>query len=151
MELVLRAVAVYFIVLLVFVIAGKRQLAEVDPFRLVLLLIISEAVQEALIDDNHSITGAAIIIVVLIGLEMLMSFLKARFPVVEKLTSAGPLILIDRGKVLMDRMKKENVTEEDILSAGRVLHGIERVDQIKYAILEDSGDISVIPLRPNRS
>jgi uncharacterized membrane protein YcaP (DUF421 family) len=147
MELVLRAAIVYFFLLLLFAIAGKRQLAEVDPFRLVLLLIISEATQQALVDDDHSLTGAATVIVVLIGLEMLMSFLKARYKAVEKAMTGGPLILVDKGRLHRDRMKRENVDENDILSSARTLHGIERMDQIKYAILEDSGEISVIPTR----
>jgi uncharacterized membrane protein YcaP (DUF421 family) len=145
MELVLRAVGVYLFLLLVFVIAGKRQLAEVDPFRLVLLLIISEATQQALTDGDNSVTGAATVIVVLVGLEMFMSFLKSRYPSVERAVSGGPLILVHNGKMNEERMRKEDVDKEDILSAAREVHGITRLDQIRYAILEVSGQISIIP------
>src|SRR5688572_16904708 len=104
MELIIRSAVIYFILLIVFSIAGKRQLAEVDTFRLVLILIISEATQEALIDQNHSLTGAVLVICTLVVLEMVMSFLKSRFHSVEKLVTGGPLVLIDRGKALEERM-----------------------------------------------
>jgi uncharacterized membrane protein YcaP (DUF421 family) len=145
MELVLRAAVIYFFLLFIFAIAGKRQLAEVDPFRLVLLLIISESTQQALVADDRSVTGAATVIVVLVGLEMLMSYLKVRIPVLERMMTGGPLVLVDNGRVLRERMKRENVDDEDILSSARVNLGIGRMDQVKYAVLEDSGEISIIP------
>lgn len=151
MDLVFRATAIYFLLLFMFVVAGKRQLAQVDPFRLVLLLIISEATNQALINDNHSVTGAAVVISVLIGWEMIMSRVKLRFPKIDTATTGGPLILVDQGRALRDRMTKEDVSEEDILSSARMAHGLERMDQIKYAILEESGEISIVPAKDKAS
>jgi uncharacterized membrane protein YcaP (DUF421 family) len=145
MEFVFRAVFIYFFLLVVFSIAGKRSLSQIDTFDFVLLLIISEATQQALIGQDYSLTTAAVVIVTLVGSELIMSFLKSRWTVIEKVTNGGPLVIVENGKIHRDRMCKEMVGEEDILLAARQYHGLERMDQIKYAILESGGEISIVP------
>jgi uncharacterized membrane protein YcaP (DUF421 family) len=144
MEFVLRALFIYVFLMIVFSISGKRSMAQIDTFDFVLLLIISEATQQALIGPSYSLTTAAIVIVTLVGAEVAMACLKDRFPVIEKYTSGGPLLLIENGRQIKDRMKKEKIGVEEILAAARRI-GVERLEQIKFAILESGGDISVIP------
>jgi uncharacterized membrane protein YcaP (DUF421 family) len=145
MDLVLRALFIYFFLLLVFSIAGKRALSEMDTFDLVLLLIVSEATQDALGGETRSVTGAIILITTLVSAEVFMSWLKHKRPQVEKTLEGGPLIVVENGKLLKDRADKEMIDESDILTSARQLKGIERLDQIKYAILEMGGEISIIP------
>jgi uncharacterized membrane protein YcaP (DUF421 family) len=144
-DAVLRAAAIYAFLLLIFRIAGKRSLSQITTFDFVLLLIIGEATQQALLGNDFSITNALLIIVTLVGVDIGMSLWKQRSPALEKLVDGVPLVIVEEGKPLKDRMDKARVDEADILTAARELQGLERMDQIKYAVLERSGGISIVP------
>jgi uncharacterized membrane protein YcaP (DUF421 family) len=145
MDAVLRASAIYFFLLLIFRLSGKRSIAQITTFDLILLLIISEATQQALLGQDFSLTNAFLVIVTLVGIDIGLSLLKQRSPTIEKLLEDEPLIIVEEGRPLLDRMKKVRVDEEDVLIAARILQGLERMDQIKYAVLERNGGISIIP------
>ena len=145
MDSIVRAAAVYGILLLIFRIAGKRSLAQITTFDFVLLLIISEATQQAMLGDDFSLMNATLIIVTLVGLDIGLSLLQQHLPFLDKWLDDVPLVVVDDGKVLHDRMKKSRIDESDILHAARELQGLERMDQIKYAVLERGGGISIIP------
>jgi uncharacterized membrane protein YcaP (DUF421 family) len=147
MESVIRAAAVYLFLLLVFRLSGQRTLAQITTFDLVLLLIISEAIQQALIGNDNSMINAALVVLTLAGLNVCLSLLKQRSRTVEKVLEDVPLVLVAEGRVLKERMDKVRVDEDDILEAARERHGLERLDQIRFAVLERSGDISIIPQR----
>jgi uncharacterized membrane protein YcaP (DUF421 family) len=145
MDAVIRAAVIYLILFIVFRIAGKRSLAEVTTFDFLLLLIISEAVSDALSNNDYSLTNATLLIVTLVGIDIVISFLTERSQVFSKVVDSVPLILINNGKLLKDRMEKVRVSEEDLLQYARESQGVERLDQIKYAVLEKSGGVSIIP------
>lgn len=145
MDSVLRAATVYVALLLIMRLAGKRSLAQITTFDFVLLLIIGEATQNALLGQDYSITNALIVIVTLVTLDVGLSLLKRRSKRIDQLLEDVPLIIVEDGVALEDRMKKARVDEGDVLSAARHLQGIERLDQIRYAVLERSGGISIIP------
>jgi uncharacterized membrane protein YcaP (DUF421 family) len=145
MEAVLRAAAIYLFLFIVFRIAGKRSLAEVTTFDFVLLLVIGEAASNALSNNDFSITSSAIVITTLIAIDILLSQITARSEFIAKVVDSVPLILIDDGELLKDRMKKVRISDGDILQYARDSHGLERLDQIKYAVLERSGGVSIIP------
>jgi uncharacterized membrane protein YcaP (DUF421 family) len=145
MDAVLRASAIYFFLLLIFRLSGKRSIAQITTFDLILLLIISEATQQALLGQDFSLTNAFLVIVTLVGIDIGLSLLKQRSPRFEKILEDEPLIIVEEGRPLLARMKKVRVDEEDVLIAARVLQGLERMDQIKYAVLERNGGISIIP------
>lgn len=145
MDAVLRATMVFTILLVLFRIAGRRTLAELTPFDFVLLLIISEATQNAMIGNDYSITNGMLVVVTLIVLDILLSLAKARWQRLEHWLDGRPMVLVDNGQPLKDRMKRSRVDEEDVLASARMLHGLERMEQIKYAVLEINGGISIIP------
>lgn len=145
METVLRAAIVYLLLLVVFRLSGKRSLAQITSFDFVLLLIIGEAVQQGLLGEDFSLTSAMLIVVTLVGMDIGISLIKQRSPWIDKIVDSVPLILVEEGRLHEDRMQKARVDLEDILAAARETQGLERLDQIKYAILERSGGISVIP------
>jgi uncharacterized membrane protein YcaP (DUF421 family) len=151
MESVIRGLVVYVFLLLIFRIAGKRTLSENTNFDLVLLLIISETTQQAMVDNDHSITNGFLLILTLIGASIGLSLLKQRFPAVEQWLEGTPLVIIENGKVLADRMDKTRVDEADILEAARSLRGLERLEQIKYAIVERNGDITIVPAEGSKA
>lgn len=145
MDMILRAVAMYLLVLVVFRIAGRRTLSEMTAFDFVLLLVIGEATQQALLGDDFSVTTAAIVIVTLVGLDIGLSYVKALSPRLATVIDGRPMILVEGGKPIAARLARSRVDEEDILEAARQSRGLERMDQIGYAILEVSGGISIIP------
>lgn len=145
MEIVIRAAATYFFVWLILRISGKRSLADISTFDFVLLLIISETTQAALQDQNNSITSSLLLITTMVGIDIGLSLLKQSSKTVDKLMDGLPLVLVDEGVPLRDRMAKERVDEEDILAAARELRGLSRLEQIRYAVLERNGGITIIP------
>lgn len=145
MEFVLRALVIYFFLWAVFRISGHRTLAEISTFDLVLLLIISEASDNGLLGDSFSITSTVLLVVTLVTTDIAVSFLKQKSKGVAKALDGIPLVIVQNGKPLKDRMDAERVDEQDVLAAARELQGLERMDQIKYAVLENSGQITIIP------
>ncbi len=120
-------------------------MAEMDTFDMVTLLIISEATQNALTQKNYSMTYSLIVISTLIACSTMMAWFKSKKPQIELALQGGPLIVVENGTLLRDRMNKAFVDEQDILSSARKNQSLERLDQIKYAILETNGQISIIP------
>lgn len=145
MSSILRGAAVYLILLLIFRVAGKRTMSEITTFDFVLLLIISEAVQQGLIGIDNSMTNAILVVLTLVGLDVAFSLLKRRWPKVERLVDPSPVIIVANGRLLKEVADRERVDEDDVLSAARCLHGLERMDQVKHAVLETGGKISIIP------
>ena len=145
MDSVVRGLVVYLFLLIVFRIAGKRTLAEMSSFDLVLLLIISETTQQAMIDDDHSITNAFLLIMTLVGVTILLFWLRQRSKVAHQWLEDVPLIVYENGRLHRDRMTKVRVDESDIMVAARKNCGLERLSQVKYAIVESDGEITIIP------
>jgi uncharacterized membrane protein YcaP (DUF421 family) len=131
--------------MVVFRLSGKRSLAQTTPFEFILLLIISEVTQQALVGEDYSLTASIILITTLVGTDLLFSVIKQKWRGFEKVTEGSPLIIVANGKLLENRARKTRVSEEDVLEAARNMHGLERLEQIKYAVLELDGTISIIP------
>jgi uncharacterized membrane protein YcaP (DUF421 family) len=150
MDAIIRAAVVYTTLLVIFRLAGKRALSQVTTFDLVLTLIISEAVQEALIDSDHSMTQAMILVLTLVGLDIAISLVKQRSELVEKIVNETPICVIEKGKVEERRLQKERVDLGDVLAAARQSLGISRLDQIEYAVVEPGGGVTIVPRRRAR-
>jgi len=145
MDAVLRAAAIYLALMVLFKISGRRSLGELTSFDFVLLMVIGEATQQALLGDDFSVTNAILVIVTLMVIDIGFSLVKRRFKRVAKLIDGGPTIVVENGVFLLHRMHEARIQEDDIMEAARIGQGVERVDQIKYAILERNGKISIIP------
>lgn len=148
MDAIIRAIIIYLFLLVIFRFSEKRTLAESSPFDLILLLIISEATQGALINNDNSIINAIVVITTLIAINLALAFLKYKYKFLQKAVEGGPLVLIDNGVIFKDRMYKERIDEDEILSSAREV-GLIAINQIKYAILETSGKINIIPFDLN--
>lgn len=145
MDSIFRAAGIYILLLVVFRLAGNRAMAQMTAFDLILLLIISETVQQAMITEDYSMTNAMLLVVTLVAMDIVMSLWKHRSERLEKLIDGVPILIMADGKLYPERMKKERVDESDILAAAREIHGLERLDQVKYAVIEASGGLSIIP------
>jgi uncharacterized membrane protein YcaP (DUF421 family) len=144
MEPVLRAVGCYLLLLVVVRLSGKRGLAQVTIFDLVLLLLISQTVGQALLGNDSSLTTAAIITITLVVINRSNDTVAHRWADMSHVLEDAPLVLIENGVVHEDRMTRMKIRLDDVLENGRLDEGVERLDQIKHAILERSGAISII-------
>lgn len=144
MDAVLRPVAIYFCLLILFRITGKRSLGEITSFDFVVLLIISEAVSKALLASDGSMTGALIAVVTLLLLDVVLSLVTTRSRTLARLLEDEPVVLLSDGRPYPERMRAERVEVSDILEAARE-HGLERLEQVRLAVLERRGTITIIP------
>ncbi|MFC7403466.1 DUF421 domain-containing protein [Citricoccus sp. GCM10030269] len=145
MDAILYTAGVYIVLILLVRLTGKRTLAQVTTMDFIVLLIIGEATQQVLLGQDYSLTQVALVVGTLLGLERLSDYLGWRFPRFGALTDSIPLVLVQDGELLHKAMAKEQISKEDILSAARSSQGLERMDQIKWAVLETTGSISVVP------
>ncbi|SFL60534.1 Protein of unknown function, partial [Azotobacter beijerinckii] len=109
------------------------------------LMIIGEATQQALVGEDFSLINAIIVIVTLIAIDVGLSLVKLRFARIDALIEGTSTLIVEDGRPLKKRLSEARLREEDILLAARQSQGLERMSQIKYAILEKNGKISIIP------
>lgn len=147
MDAILRACSIYVVLLIIFRISGKRTFAEVTPFDFVLLLIIAETTQQGLLGEDFSVTNCFILVSTLIVIDIGLSVVQQHSSRLAKLIEGTPVIVMEDGRLLKPRARRARINEGDILEAARRLHGLERLDQVKYAVLERHGGITVVPRR----
>ncbi|XUK68197.1 DUF421 domain-containing protein [Pseudomonas yamanorum] len=117
MDSVLRAAAIYRVLMILFKVAGRRSLAELTMFDLMVLMVIGAATQQALLGDDFSLTNAVLVIVTLIAIGIGFSLVKQRSLWFSRLLDGGPTILVEQGRVLYQRVEHARLDEEDILEA----------------------------------
>lgn len=117
----------------------------ITTFDFILLLIVGEATQQALLGEDFSLTVALLVIITLLLMDVGTDFLQQVFPRLEPILDDVPLVLVDQGEVIERHLKKSRISPGDILEAAREKQGLERMDQVKYAVLERTGSISIIP------
>lgn len=145
MDAILRALTVYIFLLTVFRLSGKRTLAQITTFDFVLLLIVGEATQQALLGEDYSLTNAAIIISSLVGFDVMVSLIKRQIPSLSRWLDGTPLVIFKDGNLIKERAGKERLEESDVLEAARSSHGLKSLDEIDYVVLEKNGSLSVVP------
>lgn len=145
MEGVFRTVAMFAVLLLLFRLTGRRTLGSITNFDFVLLLIISEATQQAMIGDDSSLVNAMLVTATLLLCNVGLSLLKGRSALVARLLEGVPTLLVAHGRPLEDRLRRARVDEQDVLSAAREAQGLERIEQIRFAVLEANGRITIVP------
>ena len=143
-EKLLRSVVVYLFLLVAFRLTGKRQVGQLTPFDLVLLLLISNVVQNAVIGNDNSLGGGLLGAVTILALNRLVVEITYRSKRLRRVLEATPTILIHNGKVLHANLARERVTMDDLLAALR-RSGVADVAHVRVAMLEENGGISVIP------
>jgi uncharacterized membrane protein YcaP (DUF421 family) len=110
------------------------------------LLIISEVTQEAMVDNDHSITNAILLILTLVITSLGLSELKQHFPRFKYLLEGRSALIVRNGKLLRERMNELRIDEDEILEAARGTLGLESVEQIKYGFVEPNGEITLVPV-----
>jgi uncharacterized membrane protein YcaP (DUF421 family) len=147
MDTVSRVALAYVVLMLAIRMMGKRELSQLSPFELVTLLLIPELFQQALVRDDFSMVNALVAASTLFSLVFLSAALSHRFKAVQSVLVSEPAVLVHNGKFIEFNMNRERVTPEEILTE---MHksGLERLAQVKWAILEEDGRISLVPANP---
>jgi uncharacterized membrane protein YcaP (DUF421 family) len=144
MDLTVRAVTLFFFVFLITRIIGRRELSSMEPFDLILLIVMGDAIQQGLTQDDYSVTGALIVIGTFAILQVLISYLSYRFPRLRPALDGEPLVIVQDGKAIEKNMKRERITLEEVMVEARQQQ-VAALDDIAWAVLETSGKVSIIP------
>ena len=143
MDLVVRSVVAFALILFVTRAAGRRDLSTLAPFDLILLIVIGDLVQQGITQSDYSVTGAAIVVTTLAVLTLGVSWANKRFPVLRPVLEGEPVILIERGEPIERNLRRENVTREELAAQARQ-NGIADLTDVEWGVLETNGRISFI-------
>lgn len=144
METVIRIGLVYLFILVGLRVLGKREFAQLSPMELVTLLLIPEIVSQAMVTEDFSLTNGFIGIATLFVLVFLNSLLTHVSRTAETIVQSSPTVLIHHGRLLTRNLDEERVSADELQSQVRMA-GLERLEQVKWAILESEGKISIVP------
>jgi uncharacterized membrane protein YcaP (DUF421 family) len=143
MDIVLRGIVVFVFLYVLMRVIGRRELSSLEPFDLILLVVLGDSVQQGLTQDDYSMTGAILAIGTIAILQLVVSYANFRFPRLRPLLDGEPIVLVEHGKTIDQNMRRERVTLDDVLQAAR-LQSIASLDDVDWAVMETSGAISFI-------
>jgi len=141
MSIVLSAAVVFLLIWIVVRVVGKRELSEMAPFDFVILVVMGDLIAEAVIAEDTSVTGAVVAVATFGLLTVAMSWISWRLPKRRSLFEGVPTLLIRDGEIIEESMRIERLNEADLLAAARE-NGIESLDRVKWAVLEQDGAFS---------
>ena len=143
MDIVLRAIVVFAVLLVLTRIIGRRELSSLQPFDLILIIILGDAVQQGLTQDDYSLTGAILAIGTIAMLQLAVSFTNFKFPKLRSILDGEPIVVVQDGKPIDKNLRRERVTLDDLAAAMRK-QGIGSLDDVQWAVMETSGIISFL-------
>ncbi|MES1247125.1 MAG: DUF421 domain-containing protein [Actinomycetota bacterium] len=143
MDIVGRGVVVFFFLYVLMRIMGRRELSTLEPFDLILLIILGDAVQQGLTQDDYSLTGAMLAVGTIGALQVGMSYTNWRFPRLRPWLDGQPIVVLRDGEPIEPNMKRERLTVDDLAEAAR-REGIAHLSDVAWAVMETSGEISFI-------
>jgi uncharacterized membrane protein YcaP (DUF421 family) len=143
-DIVLRTAVVYLVILIGLRLAGKREIGQMTVFDLVVLLLLANAVQNAMVGPDTSLTGGILAAAVLLILNAVVARLRLRWPRLRRFVEGSPTLLVLHGEVIVDHMRREGLDQETLEAALRE-HGVADLSGVEMAVLEIDGSISVVP------
>lgn len=146
MDLVIRAAVIFFFIFLVTRIAGRRELGTLEPFDLILLVVLGDLVQQGITQSDESVTGTLIVISTITVLTVGVSWISFRLPRLRPMTEGEPIVLVQDGRPIERNMRRERITVGDIEEEARAAQ-ISSLADLEWAILENDGHISCIRRR----
>jgi uncharacterized membrane protein YcaP (DUF421 family) len=145
MDLVVRAIVVFFAIFLVTRVIGRRELSTMEPFDIILLIVTGDLVQQGVTQSDYSLTGALTVICTIALLTVLLSYASFKVPRLRPVLEGEPLVLVQDGQVIERNLRRERITLDELLAEARQQQ-VASLDQVRFAVLETNGRISVIPL-----
>lgn len=143
--IVARTAIVYLALLGGLRLAGTRELGQMTPFDLVVILLIANALQNAMVGPDTSVTGGLIAAAVLLILNLALARFRKRLPWLRRIAEGEPVLLVTDGRVLQERLQRVGLDEADLAQAARE-HGIDGLAEVRQAVLEVDGTISIVPM-----
>ena len=143
MEIVLRATAMFFVLFLLFRIMGKRELSQLTPFELIVLIVFGDLIQQGVTHNDFSLVGATLAIVTMAFWALAFSWLTYWFPGAESALDGEPRVIVRDGQIVKENLRRDRLTRAEILSEMR-LAGIAYLEDVAWAILEPRGKMSFI-------
>jgi len=143
MDLVLRSVYVFVLIFIVTRVVGRRELSSLEPFDLILLIVIGDLVQQGVTQSDYSLTGATTVVVTMALLTVLTAYLSFRFRRLRPVLEGEPVLLVADGEILYKHLRGERLTIEEILAEARE-NQIASLDDVRFAVLETNGKISFL-------
>ena len=143
MDLVLRTIYVFFLILIVTRAVGRRELSSLEPFDLILLVVIGDLVQQGVTQSDNSLTGTTTVIVTMAALVVFTAWLGFRFARLRPILEGHPTLVIADGEVLRDNLRRQRMTVEELRAEARQ-QSIGSLDEVRFAVLETNGQISFI-------
>ncbi|MEH3053058.1 MAG: DUF421 domain-containing protein [Patulibacter minatonensis] len=143
MDLVIRAAVIFLVIWVITRVAGRRELATMQPFDVILLVVVGDMVQQGVTQGDTSVTGAMLVIFTFTLLTVLFSYVSFRVPRLRPLMEGEPLLLVEDGRVLERNLRRERITREELAAEARQAQIADLAD-VRFAVLETSGQISFI-------
>ena len=143
MDIVLRGVFVFVFLYVLMRMIGRRELSSLEPFDLILLIVLGDAVQQGLTQDDYSLTGAFLAIGTIAIMQVAVSYANFRFPKLRPVLDGEPIVVVQDGKPIEKNLKRERVTIDDLAAAARQ-QNIAKIEDVQWAVMETSGAISFI-------
>jgi len=143
MDIVLRGIFVFVFLYVLMRMIGRRELSSLEPFDLILLIVLGDAVQQGLTQDDYSLTGAFLAIGTIAVLQLVVSYANFRFPKLRPVLDGEPIVVVQDGKPIEKNLKRERVTIDDLAAAARQ-QNIAKIEDVQWAVMETSGAISFI-------
>jgi uncharacterized membrane protein YcaP (DUF421 family) len=143
MDLVVRAIFVFFLMLVITRAVGRRELSSMEPFDLILLVVMGDLIQQGVTQSDYSLTGSTIVIVTIAVLTVGTAYLSFRFRRLRPLLEGEPVVLVAGGRVVESNLRRQRMTVEELLAEAR-LQSIGGLDAVEYAVLETNGRVSFL-------
>ena len=144
MDIALRALFLYAFVVFLMRVIGRRELSTLSAVDLVLLVVLGDAIQQGLTQDDYSVTGALIAVSTFALLQVCTSYVSFRFGFLRRVLEGEPVVIIEDGKLIERNLRRERLTEDEIAEEMRTQQ-IASVEDVEWGILESSGSMSFIP------
>jgi uncharacterized membrane protein YcaP (DUF421 family) len=144
MDIAVRGAALFAFMYLLTRVIGRRELSSLEPFDLILLIVLGDTIQQGLTQDDYSVTGAVIAVGTIAGLQVATSWVAFRFRWARRVLDGDPIVLMQDGKVLEQNLRRERMTTEELAEAARGQQ-IAALEDVQWAVFEPSGTISFIP------
>jgi uncharacterized membrane protein YcaP (DUF421 family) len=144
MDITLRAILLFLFMYLLTRVIGRRELSSLQPFDLILLIVLGDTIQQGLTQDDYSVTGAVIAVGTIAGLQVLTSWSAFKFPWLRRVLDGHPIVLVEDGRVIEKNLRRERLTIDDLTEQARA-NQVTSLEDVQWAIFEPSGSISFIP------
>jgi uncharacterized membrane protein YcaP (DUF421 family) len=147
MDVALRAIIVFGLLLVVTRAVGRRELSSMEPFDLILLVVLGDLIQQGVTQSDYSLTGTLIVVAVIAVMTVLTSYVSFKVPRLRSILDGEPIVLVEHGRVIDRNLRRERMTHDELAALAR-LQQIADLDRVRLAVLETNGSVSFILEEP---